>query len=100
VYLHGRAALLRGAKLENAANQPLRSAQTPHHIICCSALCIVRVAPLRLRLYLTKLCALFSQESPDVNHVVVMVGYGEVSDLLYIAVRACECVCCMGTVAR
>jgi hypothetical protein len=25
-----------------------------------------------------------------VNHVVVMVGYGEVSYLLYIAVRACE----------
>jgi hypothetical protein len=55
---------------------------TRHHIICSSALCFVRVAPLRVRLYLTKLCALFSQESPDVNHVVVMVGYGEVSDLL------------------
>jgi hypothetical protein len=76
------AVLLRGAKLGQCCKSALVLGSRRHRIICSAALCIVRVAPLRLRLYLTKLCAMFSQESPDVNHVVVMVGYGEVSDLL------------------
>jgi hypothetical protein len=76
------AVLLRGAKLGQCCKSALVLGSRRHRIICSAALCIVRVAPLRLRLYVTKLCAMFSQESPDVNHVVVMVGYGEVSDLL------------------